>query len=138
MSILVIDERVSYYPLTKKGVRLAIYNSVINGKGLFSLQNVMPGQVAYETRDYLVGTAPFYGSVQRSPFVHILEKHLRWVNHSCTPNCRLILDESAVKLIATKTIYPGMELLCNYDDTETSIPAPFVCNCGYCNDRLIS
>lgn len=131
-------ERDSHRSSTERAVRLTIRSSRINGKGLFSLDDIPRGQVIHEAQDYFVGAVPVYGSVQRTPSEHLLEKYLRWVNHSSASNCRLIFDGPAIKLVAVKAIQRESELLCDYEETEENIPVPFVCNCGHCGGKLMA
>ena len=116
---------------------LDIHESPIHGKGVFAEQDIPAGALIYRSTEYTVTPNPIYASIQRSPQEHLLEKVLRWENHSCEPNTVLRFDGAAVQLIATEQILDGEELVCDYRTTEDSIPVPFRCNCGHCGGITI-
>lgn len=65
--------------------------------------------------------------------IHVDHPYIRYVNHSCSPNTKV--DKINRKLIAIKFISPGEEIFFDYNDSETIIDSPFICNCGSENCR---
>ena len=116
---------------------LTVHASPIHGKGLFAEQDIPADTLIYESDEYSVSRTAKYGTIQRTPTEHLLEKTLRWENHSCVPNTMLDFDGPSIQLIATKHILEGEEIVCDYRDTENSIPEPFRCNCGHCPGVII-
>jgi hypothetical protein len=116
---------------------LTVRGSTIHGKGLFVEQDVPADIMIYESDIYSVTRTAIYGSIQKTPTKHLLEEILRWENHSCIPNTILRFNGPQVQLIATKHIFVGEEIVCDYRSTEDSIPAPFRCNCGHCSGIII-
>ncbi|MEW8509061.1 MAG: SET domain-containing protein [Candidatus Thiodiazotropha sp.] len=117
---------------------IEIHRSEINGYGLFSQLDMKKGDVVYVANDYISLRQPFYGTVQIGKSKHIMEDKLRYLNHSCSPNCKLVISHDSVTVISLKHIYAGQELVCDYSITESIIPIPFSCNCGSCLGRIMS
>lgn len=116
---------------------LTVHASRIHGKGVFTEENIPTGALIYESKEYSMTTIARRGSIQRTPIAHLIEKVLRWENHSCVPNSRLHFEGSYVQLFATRSLLAGDEIVCDYRSTEDSIPIPFRCNCGSCSGTII-
>ncbi|MBX3223377.1 MAG: SET domain-containing protein-lysine N-methyltransferase [Labilithrix sp.] len=59
----------------------------------------------------------------------------RFINHSCEPNCEVIIDDGRLLIEATQTIRPGDEIVYDYLITRASDDPPdveriFACRCG--------
>ncbi|HLP15084.1 MAG TPA: SET domain-containing protein-lysine N-methyltransferase [Bacteroidota bacterium] len=57
---------------------------------------------------------------------------LKYLNHSCTPNCTYEISDGRIKIFALREIEPGEELTIDYDyDPDTELEK---CLCGaeYC------
>jgi SET domain-containing protein len=59
----------------------------------------------------------------------------RFINHSCDPNCEVVLDDGRPMVEAIKDIEPGEELAYDYnltrdDDDSPEIAKVFACRCG--------
>lgn len=117
--------------------QLDIRKSPIHGKGIFTCTRIPTDMLVYESNDYETRPNAVYGSVQRSSAEHILEANLRWQNHSCSPNTVIYFDGPVVKLVSTRDILDGDELVCDYFATEDLVPIPFQCNCGHCEGKEI-
>jgi len=122
--------QVQYFPLD-------IRSSAIHGKGIFAKTNIPSGMLVYASDDYSITPSPIYASIQRSSNTHLLDGMLRWENHSCEPNSYLQFDDRIIQLITVVSVESGQEIVCDYRNTEDSIPAEFRCNCGYCDGSLI-
>ena len=61
-----------------------------------------------------------------------------FINHSCAPNCEALIGEGRIFIYARETIYPGAELLYDYQYEPTGDPTDekfYVCRCGADNCR---
>jgi SET domain-containing protein len=121
-----------------QNISLNILPSKIHGLGLFALDDIPAGTLVYESNEYSITPHAIYASIQRTPSEHLLEKTLRWENHSCEPNSIIQFYGNKIKLFSIDFIAKGKEIVCNYRIIEDSIPEPFYCNCGNCNGILIS
>ena len=59
----------------------------------------------------------------------------RFINHSCDPNCEVIIDDGHLLIEATRTIRPGEEIVYQYmitraPDDPPDIEQIFACRCG--------
>ncbi len=59
----------------------------------------------------------------------------RFINHSCDPNCEVIIDEGRLLIEATRTIREGEEIVYQYmisrgPDDPPDIEQIFACRCG--------
>ncbi|MBX3263393.1 MAG: SET domain-containing protein-lysine N-methyltransferase, partial [Labilithrix sp.] len=59
----------------------------------------------------------------------------RFINHSCEPNCEVIIDDGRLLIEALRAIRPGEELVYDYRITRDSNDPPdveriFACRCG--------
>jgi SET domain-containing protein len=59
----------------------------------------------------------------------------RFINHSCDPNCEVIIDEGRLLIEAIRTIRPGEEIVYQYminraPDDPPDIDQIFACRCG--------
>lgn len=56
-----------------------------------------------------------------------------YINHSCEPNCEALIGGGQIHIYALRTIYPGEELLYDYQYELTDDPSDlkfYVCKCG--------
>lgn len=59
----------------------------------------------------------------------------RFINHSCEPNCEVIIDGGRLFVEAARTIRPGEEIVYDYKITRSASDPPeleriFACRCG--------
>jgi hypothetical protein len=121
---------------TAEGLRQR--ESSVDGVGVFAERTFQPGNVIARIVEYESFGAPRRGSVQLTPTVHVIDPAImRWVNHSCIPNIEIVFDGQLIELRALRMIPAGEELLCDYLNTEDSIPVPFPCRCGNCGGEAI-
>ena len=64
----------------------------------------------------------------------------RFINHSCDPNCEAVIEDGRIYIEAIRTIYPGEELVYDYqyertDETSGADEKLYVCACGAPNCR---
>ena len=63
---------------------------------------------------------------------------IRFINHSCDPNCETSVDEDRVFVNALRDIEPGEELTYDYSlrpGDPSDSPEDYRCNCGAANCR---
>jgi len=56
-----------------------------------------------------------------------------YINHSCEPNCEAMIGDGEIHIYALQTIYPGTELVYDYQYELTRDPKDrkyYVCRCG--------
>lgn len=56
-----------------------------------------------------------------------------YINHSCEPNCEALIGGGTIDIYALQTIYPGTELVYDYQYELTNDPKDrkfYVCRCG--------
>jgi SET domain-containing protein len=60
-----------------------------------------------------------------------------YVNHSCDPNCKVVIEEYDASLVTIKAVGPGEELTWDYSTTSTDSPEIWAlnCKCGAFNCR---
>jgi len=138
-------------PKTKRPY--SVRNSAIHGRGVFATQTIKKGEVIIEYR----GQRASWEVVSQRPdsdpdnpqhtFIFELSdgqvidggrrgNAARWINHSCSPNCKSFEDDDCrVFIEARRTIHAGDELTYDYrlslDGRITKkIRASYACRCG--------
>ena len=133
-----IVQNVSIPRKLNEGVVLKRQASRINGLGICCSSHILKGNIIYCTKNFMKLQKAVYGSVKCYDNLHVYEPTiLRWINHSCKSNSRIYFDGIEITVVAMNDIIPGDEITCDYLDTEDIIPIPFICTCGYCQNRLI-
>ena len=94
-------------------------------KGLFSKGPLEKGDVVLELSRDNTSNVPTRTSIEVSPGVHIEDALATFINHSCTPNCTVV----EYSIICIEPIESGDEITFDYNETETCLACPFVCNC---------
>lgn len=96
-------------------------------KGLFTVYPIMAGRVIIDV--VANGTKvdePERHSIE-TPMGHYLHSSGRYTNHSCNPTAIVTRHGT---LVALRDLEPGDEITFDYTVSETSITAPFDCDCG--------
>lgn len=119
---------------------LALANSKIHGKGVFTDQRINKGSLVLrmmgrpctgeELRDLYSSAEDYY--VQVGPDLYLspsgdLDDH---VNHSCEPNCALIVRNGGAQLKALRDINPDEEITWDYSTTAARDDWSMSCSCG--------
>jgi len=100
----------------------------VNMCGVSSNTYINKGSVVYELDgEYITG--PTRTSIQTDSTGHIEDEIGKYINHSCTPNVKVVKDKSKIKLIALKDILSNLEITFDYNSTEYKVSHPFKCNC---------
>lgn len=121
--------------------RIAARRSPIHGNGVFALAPIRKGEEIIQYRGTLMTHAEaddMYGDGGETGHTFLFTLNddyivdanrkgnsARWINHSCAPNCRAVVEESAdgnprrdkVMIEAIRNIKPGEELTYDYGIT---------------------
>ncbi len=131
----------------KYDVRVA--RSRIDGFGAFAAEAVPPRRKIGEIRGETISVAEARrraAGLARIMIVEISERRaidasgstdpMRFTNHSCAPNARLMIRDGRVEFYALKPITEGEEITVNYGETHHE--GRLACRCGApgCAGRL--
>ena len=102
-----------------------------HGLGFFTALAIPAGDVFYTARGE-IGSERTRHTAQLDAERHLDAPNLRWVNHGCEPNARLMVpvDAVAVHLAALRNIAAGEEILLDYASFEDHIAFCSTCTCG--------
>jgi SET domain-containing protein len=110
-------------PKTQKSSarRIQVRQSGVHGKGVFALQDIPKGETVIE---YDTVIDALHGG-----------NSARWINHSCSPNCKPVIEDARVFIKAKRNIIAGEELNYDYgliiDEPVTKkLIAQYPCWCG--------
>lgn len=102
--------------------------SRIHGYGIFALIDFQKGDLIYQIplTKLFKKTAPRLARISEGVFVD--DCILKWINHSCDPNCFLHTG-SKPKITSLRNIKRGEEITLNYNKTEKH-DKKIKCTCG--------
>lgn len=60
-----------------------------------------------------------------------------FINHSCNPNCEVVVTRDSITLVAICAIGPGQEITYDYGKTMFNDPWKMKCNCGFAKCRKV-
>jgi len=122
-------------------VHVCVGTSPIAGKGLFAAQTIKKGtrilqyigqKIAKEETAERVyhGNQYIFTFNDRSDIDgKTLKNKARYINHSCDPNCAILLTHRTIWIVAKRDIQAGEELSYNYGFTAKQ----YHCQCGASN-----
>jgi uncharacterized protein len=140
--------------MTRFGLRegLAVRRSAIHGRGVYARVPIPEGTRIVEYRGVRMTTAeaearyPDDPDVPYHTFLFAVDDDTmvdasrggniaRWINHSCDPNCEVVLDDGRLFIEALRDILPGEELAYDYNFILPVRHTPamkrrFPCDCG--------
>ena len=119
-------------------IRVWVGTSRIAGKGLFAVQNIKKGtriiqyigqriskeetaERLYQGNQYIFAFNDRYDIDGKT-----LKNKARYINHSCDPNCDILLTQRTIWIVAKRDIKEGEELSYNYGFTAKQ----YRCQCG--------
>jgi len=112
------------------------------GLGVYATQPLAPGQLILEGRGEPVPSRTRH-SIQIDENLHIIvDSPIQLLNHSCDPNCGLLVPRGAehLEVHALRRIEPGEELTIDYATFEREIlfmEPPCLCNAASCRGEII-
>ena len=127
--------------------------SSVHGRGLFASQNIKKGYQIIEyvgdkvtkregdrRADKQINKAKKYN---KNGMVYVFElnkrydidgdvpyNHARLINHSCNPNCEVVIDNNHLWISAIKNIKKNNELSYNYGYSYDTDYGEHICKCG--------
>ncbi|HUH96001.1 MAG TPA: SET domain-containing protein-lysine N-methyltransferase [Anaerolineales bacterium] len=129
-----------------------VRDSPIHGLGGFATQRIRKGTRIIEYTGERItseeGDRRYDDNRSEHPHVllFVVDRHIvidagaggneaRFINHSCEPNCRAVLDKKRVYIEALKAIRAGEELTYDYNLTREGKDGPetekqYACHCG--------
>lgn len=126
-------------PYQKYDVRVA--RSRIDGFGVFAAEPIPPRLKIGEIRGESITVAEARrraAGQERIMIVEVSSKRaidaskssdpMRFTNHSCQPNARLMIRDGRIEFYAVKAIPPGEEITVNYGETHHE--GRLQCRCG--------
>jgi SET domain-containing protein len=115
--------------------------SAIDGQGAFAAEAIPPRLKIGEIRGESISVAEARIRATRHERIMIVELSakraidfsksadpMRYTNHSCQPNARLVIRNGRVEFYAARAIKPGEEITVNYGETHHEGRLP--CRCG--------
>ena len=115
--------------------------STIDGQGAFALEPIPPRLKIGEIRGESITVAQARIRATRSERIMIVELSdkkaidfsrsadpMRYTNHSCKPNARLVIRNGRVEFYAGRVIAPGDEITVDYGETHHE--GRLRCRCG--------
>ncbi|HBP01381.1 MAG: SET domain-containing protein [Candidatus Moranbacteria bacterium GW2011_GWE1_49_15] len=112
------------------------------GLGLFAAENVSEGDFVIEYTGEKITHAQ--ANERRGKYLFTLNsryvidgrgrKNLaRYINHSCEPNCEVIIEGSEINVYAVRSVKPGEELTYDYgQEYFKEYIEPRGCRCAHC------
>ena len=128
-------------------------NSGVHGSGLFAYQNIKKGSkiIEYVGDKVTKKEGDRRADIQlnkakrniNNGMVYIFElnkrydidgsvkyNHARLINHSCSPNCEVVIDNNEIWILAIKKIKKNAELSYNYGYAYDEDYVDHTCKCG--------
>jgi SET domain-containing protein len=139
-------------PASKSTRRIQVRQSGVHGKGVFAVQDIPKGETVIEYVGEIISAQEaedrhphdpndpnhtFYFQIDEDRVIDALHggNSARWINHSCSPNCKPVVEDGRVFIKAKKDIKQGEEL--NYDygliieeRMTKKLMAQYPCWCG--------
>ena len=136
---------------------IIVKSSPIHGKGVFAAKPIKKGQAIIEYKGERISwklaikrhphdkkdpNHTFYFQIDDDRVIDALHggNSARWINHSCSPNCKPVVEDARVFIKAKRNIAAGEELNYDYgliiDEPYTpKLKAEYPCWCGSPNCR---
>lgn len=118
--------------------------SAIDGQDVFASESIPARRKLGELRGESISVQEACRRAKGRPRIHIAEvsnsravdatestSALRYINHSCSPNTVLRINQGRVEFFALRDIVLGQELSCDYGETHHQ--GRLVCCCGAAN-----
>lgn len=124
------------YPMTPLPA-VEIRQTATHGKGLFAAQPIPKGQtIRRMAGDIVPEDARPNFQVGASTWMGPMGPTLDALNHSCDPNCAVMVEQPGRPVVTIRDIGVGEEIMADYSVTSTSpSDGRFVCHCGAGNCR---
>lgn len=132
--------------------RIQVRRSGVHGKGVFAVQDIAKGETVIEYIGEIISAQEaedrhphdpsdpnhtFYFQIDDDRVIDALHggNSARWINHSCSPNCKPVVEDHRVFIKSKRNIAAGEELNYDYglivDEPITQkLIAQYPCWCG--------
>ena len=132
--------------------RYVVRSSDIQGRGVFAQQPIAKGDLIGEYTGERITEAeadrryPFADDERHHTFLFRLDNEMiidaehggsavKYINHSCDPNCEAVEEDDRILIYALKNIKPGVELAYDYnfileERHSPKAKAQYPCYCG--------
>jgi hypothetical protein len=122
----------------------------INGKGVFSLEDIHPGEIILQFGGPIFSGAeiPYLSEPKNDYFLQIDEDLYLgpsgelddYINHACHPNTGLVFGKESLGLKAIRFIPERSEITYDYSTTMDGFWGEMTCNCGLatCRKKIIN
>jgi uncharacterized protein len=120
---------------------VAVRKSRIDGQGVFAAETIPPRLKIGEIRGESISVSDARIRATRHERIMIVEVSqrkaidfsksadpMRYTNHSCRPNARLVIRNGRVEFYARRAIVPGEEITVDYGETHHE--GKLACRCG--------
>jgi hypothetical protein len=110
---------------------VSLDNSNYHGNGVFASASFAPGDFIMQFSG-IIRCEPTRYTIQIDEHQHLdMGKAIEVnINHSCSPNTTLVVENGIVRLHALRQMQKGEEITFNYLTTEYDMVHPFICKCG--------
>ncbi|HLI46297.1 MAG TPA: SET domain-containing protein [Geobacterales bacterium] len=123
-------------PLSERGTVYISNSNLCNGKGVFANKDIKKDEIILVFHGDLIKAdltnihSPY--ALQLDFSLYLLPSgEGKFINHSCEPNCKLLLSNKQLFLIALRDIRKDEELCYNYNTSEYDMGVDaFVCSCN--------
>lgn len=117
----------------------------IHGKGVFAVDNINSGELVLQFKGPVIhadnlpypycAENDYYLQIGPETFLGPSDELDDFVNHSCDPNCGVIISSASASLVAITPISPGIEITFDYSTTMDNFWWEMECGCGSKNCR---
>jgi len=120
---------------------VAVHKSGIDGFGVFAAETIPPHRKIGEIRGESISVAEARRRAEGRQRIMIVEisprkaidasqsqDPMRFTNHCCSPNARLLIRDGRVEFYSLEAIAPGDEITVNYGETHHE--GKLACRCG--------
>lgn len=121
--------------------KLAVQRSH-SGRGLFALERIPKGAFVIEylgrpaTPKQMIenrGKYLFWTSATTMIDGNIPQNTARFINHSCAPNCEVVVRRRRIYIFSRRAIQPGEELYYDYGEEYFKLHLAGRCRCSKCS-----
>ncbi len=104
----------------------------IHGMGVFTTIDIKKGDILFQLTGEILDH-PTRTSVEIGKDKHIEDEIGGHINHSCEPNTRVA--KKIQSFVSLRNIRQGEEITFDYNENETELAVPFVCEC--CGKKVL-